>query len=118
MKTVLVVDDDSVMRTILNRVLVKGGHQVLLAGNGVDALQVAEKAVPDLILLDEQMPVMNGSELVRLLRERMSRVPPIILIGGEASQADLETLGVAGLAPKPFDADALLELVSRLLGLR
>lgn len=66
--TILVVDDNDQNRVLLNDVLVMSGFRVLLAENGEEAVSLAIEHHPDLILMDIQMPVMNGLEAGKLLR--------------------------------------------------
>jgi two-component system response regulator HydG len=80
-KRVLVVDDDAVTRSGLERVLRSQGFEVLVAQDGSDALGVVELQKPDLVVTDLKMPKMNGDELLRELRRDRPDLPVIILTG-------------------------------------
>jgi CheY-like chemotaxis protein len=116
MAVVLVVEDEAQIRAVLSRVLSKAGHSVRLAANGQEALASMAVQRPDLILLDEQMPVMGGAEFVVRLRELPGSAPPVVLIGSASSGASAQALGAAGVAPKPFDVPRLLKFVGDLAG--
>jgi PAS domain S-box-containing protein len=121
-RKVLVVDDIAENRALLSHILTHLGFEVVQASNGEEALQRAESARPDLVLMDSVMPVMDGLEATRRLR----RVPglrsvPVLALSASASEAEqarsLETGADAFLA-KPIVVDRLLEHVGRLLRLQ
>ena len=83
MPTVLVIDDQIELRTLFQRVLERGGYQVIAAEGGEEALRATEAWKPDLILLDLAMPDMDGLEFLRRVRRRSGwqSVPVLILSG-------------------------------------
>ena len=103
-KTVLVVEDEKNIVDILRFNLQREGYQVLEAGDGETGLSLALSANPDLILLDVMLPKRNGFDVCRMLREKGSRVPVIILTARE-EEADkvlgLE-IGADDYITKPF----------------
>jgi len=115
MGSVLVVDDDPAMRDSLDEVLRDEGHSVLLAENGLQALQLlrAPQRVC-VVLLDVMMPVMTGLELLATKRAEQAIAPiPVILMS--AFQVDqLPREGVTRIFSKPFDTGALLKEVQRI----
>jgi CheY-like chemotaxis protein len=112
--TVLVVDDDPDLRTVLRLLLEDEGYTVQLAGDGYDALARVQAETPDLILLDLNMPLMTGGEVAVALREQRCSAPIVIMTAaGEATRAATR-LGAAGSLAKPFDLDTVLEIVERL----
>jgi DNA-binding response OmpR family regulator len=110
--TVLIVDDHGSVRTLLTEYLSAAGFQVLAADNGVTALDVVQRAEPDLVLLDIMMPRMDGFEFLRALRK--DRSTPVILLTARLAESDkvvgLE-LGADDYVTKPF---GMRELVSRI----
>ena len=116
LKTVLVVDDDPDMRFMLKLLLERGGYQVTEAGDGLAALHAIKAQMPDLVLTDLRMPMMDGAELIQRLRsDDGTSALPIILITAYAvlpTTADLadETI------PKPFAPERVVETVTKLLG--
>src|SRR5262245_55494013 len=77
---ILVVDDESGMLRLIDLILTKSGFRVIVAENGMEALHLSEIRRPDLLILDINMPDMNGLEVMRRLRER-SKTPVILLTG-------------------------------------
>jgi DNA-binding response OmpR family regulator len=112
-KRILVIDDQLLIRNLLMRVLEANGHQVFVAASGKEGLVVARELPFDLILLDVDMPGLNGLEVcAELKRESVTAQIPVIFISGRLSTHDLDqmtTVGAAGFLPKPF----LLEQVHR-----
>ena len=112
---ILAVDDAKGVRTIVGTVLAPFDCNVEGAANGYNALFMMESALPDLIVLDVNMPIMGGLEMLTMLKSKpeLAGIPVIIL----ASPADhavlprLKELGLAGLLMKPFDPSALLEAI-------
>jgi len=117
---VLLVDDEPMMRRIgamsLERV---GKFTVVLASNGLDAMAVAEREKPDLILLDVMMPNMDGLATLQKLRasEATSAIPVIFLTGKTEQQEVDEYLaaGAVGVIPKPFDPMTLPSQIHEIL---
>lgn len=112
-RPILVVDDDPLIRELLEEVLTDAGFAVVLAEDGEDALRAMNGAPPRLLLLDIQMPKVDGPSLVRELRQRLSDLPVIVMTarprpGHEADRCN----AVASLA-KPFDIEEVVRLVRR-----
>jgi len=106
---VLVVDDDSSIRTIAEISLAQvGGFTVIMVGASSEVLAKAEAEMPDLILMDVKMPGLDGPTLISKLREnqKLSKIPVVLM---SASVTDNERmsytkLGATGVIAKPFDA--------------
>ena len=113
MKTILVVDDDDSTVEFLVQLLELEGYAVLTASNGREALERASAALPGLIVTDQRMPVMTGTELFRALRKspRLRQVPVILVTS--APPAEAYDLDWAELIHKPLDFDGLLHAVHR-----
>ena len=123
MLRVLVVDDSSFLHSIL-RVSLKryADCQISYATNGLEALERIGEAEPDLILLDVNMPVMDGLEFLGYLRERgtLERVP-VVIISTEGEEDDLERgleAGATAYLRKPFKEPELHDLLDRVLSAR
>src|SRR5687768_15887588 len=109
---VLVIDDDSDARTLLELALSVEGFAVRCAVNGADALRVARRWRPDVILLDLAMPVMDGYAFraAQLLDPALAAIPVICVSGRHDAEAAARDMHFAGCVPKPF---ALGELIGR-----
>jgi two-component system, chemotaxis family, chemotaxis protein CheY len=114
----LIVDDSSVMRKIVERCLRQAGMdlgQVHEASNGAEALALVNENTFDLILSDINMPVMDGLEFIRHLKEvESAKNIPIVMItteGGEKSVLEALSLGAKGYIRKPFTPDQVKEHV-------
>ncbi|MBI2724474.1 MAG: response regulator [Chloroflexi bacterium] len=104
---VLLVDDDSALLRMLRMTMIANGMTVHTAVHGMDALDRVAEAAPDVIVLDLQMPVMDGRACFRELRRRGIRTPVVILSAFGARRAQME-LGAEASLDKPFDPDALV----------
>lgn len=117
MARVLVVDDDKGLRMLFGKRLQNAGHDVLYAGNGLDGFGVAERELPDLIILDYQMPVMRGDEMMGLLRQKeWGKDMKVVLVTASASLDHLPNLHEADtILYKPITGQELTTTVKQLL---
>ena len=113
---ILVVDDDSDFREGLRAALEMKGYQVEEAGNGKEALEQIERKPPLLVLLDLQMPVMNGRELLQKLRATAdTKDVPVVIISGFGFEWEAELMGAQGYVGKPFEPEELERTIAALL---
>ncbi|MCP5109131.1 MAG: response regulator [bacterium] len=117
-KTILIVDDNEVnLELIVEQFKSEGFYSLLTAGNGSRAIELALEKKPDMILMDIQMPGMDGNEAIRQLRQRGYR-RPIIAISAyamkEETQLTLE-LGADDYITKPIDFDTFFNRVGKFL---
>ncbi len=120
MQTILAVDDSTTMRHLLAQTLERAGYRVLVAADGVDALDQATHHAVDLVITDQNMPRMDGLALTAALRAQPAhRAVPVLMLTTE-SAADMKQKGKAagatGWIVKPFNPDQLLTVVGKLLG--
>lgn len=119
---VLVVDDSSVMRSIIIRTLKLSGlpvAEIFEAGNGMEALQLLEGTWVDLALIDINMPVMGGEELIDRLRSNPATEDlPVIVVSTESSQTRIDSWQGKGVRfiHKPFAPEQLREHIISLTG--
>jgi CheY-like chemotaxis protein len=112
LKTILIVDDEPVNADVLVAIF-KDKYKVKVATSGEKALKIANKSIPDIVLLDVVMPVMDGHETCRQLLKLSSDIP-IILVTGNSSDEDVvkgKEVGAKDLLAKPVDPDAVIKAV-------
>jgi len=119
-KQILVVEDDEVVSSVLRMRLKSSGFEVLRAHNGVEALALLEKQLPDLILLDLMMPKMGGWETCRRIRdnERTKKIP-VFIVSALKSETDKEQAKLCGaneVLVKPIELDSLLKKIRSYVG--
>jgi len=122
---VLIVDDSPILRAAIKKVVKLAGvgeDRIFEAGNGIEALQVLETVWIDLVLLDLNMPVMDGEEFARELRKRDDlKDVAVVVVSTEANRERLDRmkqLGVAHTLRKPFEPEDLCRLIGEVLGLQ
>jgi two-component system response regulator MprA len=113
---VLVVEDDDAIADVLRRSLRAEGHEVMSAGDGVEALSLSEQFVPDLVVLDLGLPRLDGIEVCRRIRAE-SDVPILILTARTETEQRVEGLdsGADDYLPKPFERAELLARIRALM---
>jgi chemosensory pili system protein ChpA (sensor histidine kinase/response regulator) len=121
-KTVMVVDDSVTVRKVTSRFLEREGFRVITAKDGVEALQVLQDHMPDVMLLDIEMPRMDGFEVAKNIRtsSRLKDLPIIMITSrtGEKHRERAFSLGVNKYLGKPYQEDLLLSNIQELLHIR
>lgn len=121
-RLIMIVDDSVTVRKVTSRLLERQGYDVVTAKDGVDAIEQLETIKPDLMLLDIEMPRMDGFEVSNLVRHHeIHRDLPIIMITSRTGEKHREralSLGVNQYMGKPFQEEALLENIESLLAVR
>jgi two-component system alkaline phosphatase synthesis response regulator PhoP len=112
---VLLVDDDTVLLRLLRLWLEDSGFEVLTASNGEDALKQLDTGTPAAVVLDMEMPVMDGRTCFRQMRARGIDAPVLILSAHDAKDAQRELHAEASMS-KPFDPDDLTDRILDLVG--
>ena len=110
--SVLIVDDEADIRRLVREVLREAGLNVIVAGNGEEALQLLTDLRPRLILLDKLMPVMDGTEFAAAYRERRDRAPIIALCAARDAAEWAASIGAVDHIGKPFDVEQLISTVA------
>src|SRR5262245_39094308 len=110
--TILVVDDIAANRNLLGETLEPKGYEVLLASNGASALKVAERAKPNLILMDVNMPELDGYEACRQLKQMpaLAEIPVIFITANDDPESLVKGFQAGGVdyITKPFKAEEVL----------
>ncbi|NHB57623.1 response regulator [Acinetobacter sp. 194] len=118
-RLIMIVDDSVTVRKVTSRLLERQGFDVVTAKDGVDAIEQLHTVRPDLMLLDIEMPRMDGFEVTSLIRhDEVHQALPIIMITsrtGEKHRERAMSLGVTSYMGKPFQEDELLATIQKLL---
>jgi chemosensory pili system protein ChpA (sensor histidine kinase/response regulator) len=120
--TIMVIDDSITMRRVTSRILERHNIQAVTAKDGLDAVAMLQTQVPDLAILDIEMPRMDGFEVVAHVRNQSNlRHLPIIMVtsrGGEKHRERAMSLGVNDYLTKPYQEDQLMDSIRNILGER
>jgi DNA-binding response OmpR family regulator len=120
-KKILVADDESHILSVVSLKLRNAGFEVVCAHDGAEAVEMAGRERPDLLITDYHMPGLNGLEVCARLRERaeMSTLPAIMLSarGYHLTEAELAQSGISQMISKPFSPRQLLATVNEVLGI-
>jgi CheY-like chemotaxis protein len=119
-RQLLVVDDNKAVQDVLSRMLAFLGYNVTVAGNGLEGGTLFLTGSYDLVVTDLQMPLMNGWELSRLVKERSPKTPVVLVTGSydEKHWEEMRTNFVDAIIPKPFRVKEIQETIKRLLNSR
>jgi chemosensory pili system protein ChpA (sensor histidine kinase/response regulator) len=116
----MIVDDSLTVRKITSRLLARAGFDVLTAKDGIDALQLLDEQTPDIILLDIEMPRMDGFEFTKTIKgdARNAHIPIIMITSrtAEKHRNRAQELGVDLYLGKPFQEEDLLKHLREMLG--
>jgi CheY-like chemotaxis protein len=117
-KRVLVVDDEPTIRDLIAEALREADFEVEIASNGVEALSLMNRWVPDVVVLDLMMPRLDGSGFTQLmqLNPRFAGVPVLLVTAAYGAQQAAEQVGARAWLSKPFELDHLVAEVTRLAG--
>jgi CheY-like chemotaxis protein len=110
---VLIVEDDIAIRVLIHEMLMDVGHEVIVANDGRRGVMVARESVPDIILMDINMPVMGGIAAAHLIKEdiRLCFTVIIAMSAGTNLRQHADEMRADGILVKPFNIDDLLDVV-------
>ncbi|MBN1568595.1 MAG: response regulator [Acidobacteria bacterium] len=119
-KTILVVDDSAMICHVVGQILRESGYTVLTAKNGQEGCDLAKQYDPRLIIMDVEMPVMDGIQATALIKSepKTSHIPVLIFtsLGGEQDLKRARDAGCQGFLNKPISKEAIRAEVEKLLG--
>jgi CheY-like chemotaxis protein len=119
MAKILIADDSSMMRKIAKMSLEKGGYTVVEAQDGAEAVNLVKQEMPDVVLLDAEMPEMDGWEACKAIKQdaQTANIPVLMCTGHDLSEEpeQLTESGANGYVVKPYNAALLLEKVAGVL---
>lgn len=119
MKKIVLAEDNSILLSLLKFRLEKEGYTLLLAGNGIEAIQLIEDHNPDLILSDIMMPYISGLEVISHLRNILNINTPIIVFssaGQEEMVLKAFEMGATNFMSKPLNINELIIMIKKTLG--
>jgi two-component system chemotaxis response regulator CheY len=117
-KKVLVIDDDPLIRDLVDVTLRSAGFEVSGAPNGNAAMQLLEHETPDAILVDMRMPIMDGRTFLREYHKSAQHHVPVVVFTAAANEATPEDVdGASGVLGKPFELDELIKTVEAVTSL-
>ena len=112
-RPVLIVDDDVATLAVERQLLAESGFRVIEAHDGAEALLMVQEDPPAVVVLDVQMPGMDGPSFARELRMTLKRVPLVILTGVPDPRREADRCNAEAFLAKPFDAQELVNVVRR-----
>lgn len=119
-KKILIVDDDSIVRASVSKLLRLKGYDVVEAGDGSEGIEAFQKNNVDLVIVDNRMPGLNGVETIEAMRvvasQNKKRRPVEIILTGYSEKKSLERcakLGVSDIVFKPFDVFEFIDLIKQ-----
>lgn len=119
---ILVADDDPLLRTLIEHKLAAAGHDVLVAVDGNEALDIVQQEHPDLVVLDTMMPLRDGLDVLRTLKgDPALKGTPVLMLTARRREDDIVgalRLGAADYVTKPFMPEELIARIDRLLAAR
>jgi len=119
-KRILVAEDDTASRDLLTRILAFYGFSTMRATNGRQAVQVTKESRPDLIMMDLSMPIQNGLDAVRELKQKqdLAHIPIIAMSAYDTREDKMDALNAGCIAffPKPLEIFTLKEQLDQILG--
>ncbi|HWR40607.1 MAG TPA: response regulator [Patescibacteria group bacterium] len=118
MARILICDDSAFMRMMLKKVLIDKGHEVVgEAGNGKQAVQLYREFTPDLVTMDITMPVMDGLEAMKCIREAdtQAKIIMVTAIGQQEVVTEAVRAGAADFIVKPFNPEFVIEIIEKVL---
>jgi EAL domain-containing protein (putative c-di-GMP-specific phosphodiesterase class I)/CheY-like chemotaxis protein len=110
---VLVVDDEPSILEVIRDILQGHGFHVMTASNGAEAMRLVEETVPDVVLLDMNMPVLDGAGFATAVRDRGLRVPIVVMTAGASAPRWARELRADAYLSKPFELTGLVEIAKR-----
>ncbi len=121
LKTILIIDDASLVRLYYRSILEPAGFRILEAFNGVEALEKLQSAAVDLLIVDINMPLMDGLTMLETLRQKELPLgaTPALIMSTESAEKDLAAARAAGAnyyLVKPIDRDTLVQFATLLCG--
>jgi CheY-like chemotaxis protein len=114
---ILIVDDNEIIRNLLNEILSRQGYETIAVADGVTALEIVENRTPQIALVDLYLPDISGIEVIKEIRKLSPSTESVIITGHStvgAAKEILDSNAASGLLEKPIDLNKLLELINNI----
>lgn len=118
-KKILFVDDEPDVLAVVTFRLKKAGYEIVSAVNGQEALDLAGKVNPDLVLLDLRLPIISGEEVCRKIKsdDKLKHIPVILFTASIDNMEDkVKGAGADDFITKPFDPEQLIQKIKKFIG--
>ncbi len=121
MKKILIVEDEEILINLLQRKLIQGGYDVLVARNGEEGLKLMKETIPDIVLLDIIMPKMGGIEVMEAMqKEDALKDIPVVIISNSGQPVEIDRIQKLGakdwLIKTEFDPQEVVDKVKKQIG--
>ena len=116
MHTILIIEDEKILRETLSDILEISGYIVIQAKDGEEGIEILSKTVPDLVICDINMPKMDGFEVLKITGDKMlsSKFPPFIFLSAKTEPEHIHkviNMGAVDFISKPYSAPELLKVI-------
>jgi two-component system, cell cycle sensor histidine kinase and response regulator CckA len=115
-KTILIAEDEDILRELLAELLQSYNYTVLTSSNGIEVLEMLKIRMPDLLIIDRKMPEMDGIECIQQIESAHYNIPVILASGSPAENSQIKKINVNKIIDKPYNFEELLSLVRELIG--
>jgi len=115
-KTILIAEDEDILRELLAELLQSYNYTVLTSANGREVLDVLKIRTPDLLIIDRKMPEMDGIECIKEISALNYNIPLILASGSQTENDDIDPININRVINKPYNFEELLSLVRELIG--
>ncbi len=115
-KTILIAEDEDILRELLAELLQSYNYTVLTTSNGIEVLETLKVRMPDLLIIDRKMPEMDGLECIQEIASANYNLPVILASGSPADNGEINKVNVNKIINKPYNFEELLSLVRELIG--
>lgn len=115
-KTILIAEDEEILRELLAELLQSYNYTVLTSSTGIEVLEALKTRMPDLLIIDRKMPEMDGIECVKEISVLNYNIPVILATGSQTEENIIDTININKIITKPYNFEELLSLVRELIG--
>jgi CheY-like chemotaxis protein/two-component sensor histidine kinase len=115
-KTILVAEDEEILRELLAELLQSYNYTVLTSSNGREVLDILKIRIPDLLIIDRRMPEMDGIECIKEISALNYNIPVILATGSQTDDYKIDSININRAINKPYNFEELLALVRELIG--